>query len=92
MCPYSFSRVSVVDQQFIEILKRRFIEVMGPLAEIVIEAEIRDMGESPQAFPRCRTADLIRFLSHHIPYLESKLTFLDDMTCEIRQRHTEGYC
>lgn len=80
-----------MDNKFSEVLKFHFIRAMGPLAEIVIEDEIRNMGEVPEHFPRCRTADLVRFLSRQIPRSESRIAFLKVMAREIKNRSTEGY-
>jgi len=92
MGPPFFTHVSVADQQFFSILEHHFTKGMGPLAEIVIEDEIRDMGEVPQSFPCCRAADLIRFLSYHIPHRDNRIRFLTVMSREIQKRHMEGYC
>ncbi len=92
MCSPVISRESVVDQRFFKKLDDHFTLAMGPLAGIAIENEIREMGEAPRTFPPCRTADLIRYLSRHIPRLDSKMRFLTAMTQEIKKRHMEGYC
>ncbi len=74
----------MVDKAFFEYLKSQLYQVMGPVAEVMIEDEIREMGETPGNISIDRAPDLIIFLSRYIPREEKRILFLKAMAKKLR--------
>jgi hypothetical protein len=56
----------IVDESFFEQLTENFTEVMGPIGPVIIEDEIKMMGEARDAFPRAKAAELVERVSLEI--------------------------
>ncbi|MFN2144754.1 MAG: DUF4388 domain-containing protein [Anaerolineales bacterium] len=56
----------IVDESFFEQLTENFTEVMGPIGPVIIEDEIKMMGEARDAFPRSKAAELVERTSLEI--------------------------
>jgi hypothetical protein len=75
---------AVMDASFFAKLRQHLSQAMGPIAAILIEDEIGDMGVSPEQFPRHLAADLIAALARQIPREEKRIAFQQAMIREIK--------
>ncbi len=66
----------IVDRRYLQSLRGRLADVMGPMAEVLIRDEIAKMGEESDRFPRDRTTELIERLASKIFVESKKETFL----------------
>jgi len=66
-------------------LESTFSLALGPIAGVVIDDEIADMGENKDSFPLYRFAELVGFLAHHIPREDKKLEFQKIMMNKIKE-------
>ncbi len=64
---------------FLIVLKDYLSRIMGPVAEVMIDDEIKQMEEEKQSMLFERVPDLIIFLSDNIPDIQKKEIFLKDM-------------
>jgi hypothetical protein len=58
---------------------------MGPIADVVIEDEIREMGENYSKFPAHRAAELVDVLARQILREERKVAFQQAMVRKLRE-------
>ena len=68
-----------LDRTLIEHIAGRLAMVIGPLAPVVIEEEIRDMGYGAGSFPTSRAQELIDRLAATIRREEKREVFLAEM-------------
>ena len=66
-----------LDNSFFTKLTEEFARATGPIAKVVIDDEINNMGEHRSRFPADRVADLISCLERHIRFEDSKKAFLE---------------
>ena len=58
---------------------------MGPIADVVIEDEISEMGEKQLKFPAHRAAELVDLLARQVLREERKVTFQQVMVKKLRE-------
>jgi len=75
-------------KDFFKLLSSELSRAMGPIAEVVIEDEISDMGEDPSRFPAHRAAELVDLLARQIIREERKVTFQQAMVKKLREIET----
>ena len=73
-----------VDEAFFEQLTFLFTEVMGPLAPMIIEDEIRLLGEVKGAFPQDKAAELVERISLEISDGAKRAQFQKQMVSVLR--------
>jgi len=56
----------IAEESFFEQLTENFNEVMGPIGPVIIEDEIKLMGEAQDAFPQSKAAELVERISLEI--------------------------
>lgn len=56
----------IVQESFFDYLTENYNEVMGPIGPVIIEDEIKLMGESREAFPQSKAAELVERISLEI--------------------------
>ena len=78
----------MVGKDFFKLLSSELSRAMGPIAEVVIEDEISDMGEDPSSFPAHRAAELVDLLARQIIREERKVTFQQSMVKKLREIET----
>lgn len=69
--------------RFLIILKDYLSRIMGPVAEIMIDDEIKQMGETKQSMLFERIPELIIFLSDNISDIKKRETFLKEMVTTV---------
>jgi hypothetical protein len=71
--------VPMLNNDFISFLQSQLAEVMGPIANTVINDAMNRMAVSPTSVPVNRTAELIDLLSSKIPIDDKKKSFRKTM-------------
>ena len=74
----------IADEAFFEKLSESFTEVMGPIGPIIIEDEIRLLGEEKNAFPQEKTAELVERISLEIADNKKRAEFQKQMVSHLR--------
>jgi hypothetical protein len=69
----------IVDEAFFEQLGTIFTDVMGPLGPVIIEDEVKLMGEEQGAFPRDKAAELVERISLEISDSAKRAQFQKQM-------------
>jgi len=77
-----------VGRDFFTVLSNELSRAMGPIADVVIEDEINDMGEDPSKFPAHRAAELVDQLARQIIREERKVAFQQSMVKKLREIET----
>ena len=75
---------SEVDESFFVYLKEQLSLALGPIAEIIIEEEIADLGYDPLKFPSKRAAELVDLVSREIQREDKKTKFKQNMIMKKR--------
>ena len=78
--------VSVVDKDFLDFLNAQLALSVGPIAEIIIEDTVNDLGHSMSKFPSHRAAELVDLLSREIQREEKRGIFKKNMVNKIREK------
>lgn len=74
-----------VDAKFFSTVTLELARAMGPLASMIVEDEIAALGETPDAFPRDRLADLVERISESIKDSNKRINFQRLMLDAIRK-------
>ncbi len=77
--------ISALDQEFFDYLKRELSLAIGPLAEVLIEDAVNDMGYSIGTFPTQRAAELVEMLGKEIHREEKKTAFRQNLVLKIKE-------
>lgn len=77
---------SAVDADFMDTLKRELSLAIGPLAQILIEDAVHDLGQSVERFPRQQAPELVESLSREIQREEKKAAFKQNMVRKIKEK------
>lgn len=80
------SAVSFVDQEFLAYLRKELTLAIGPLAGVLIEDAIGDMGYREERFPSHRAAELVELLARDISREEKKNQFKMNMVKVLKQK------
>jgi len=78
--------VSVVDKDFLDFLNAQLALSIGPIAEVIIEDTVDDLGHSLSKFPSHRAAELVDLLSREIQRDEKRGIFKKNMVNKIREK------
>ena len=79
-------KILYLDNNFIEYLFGQFSLAVGPIAPVLIEDEIQDLGFAVTQFPTQRVAELLDRLSREIRRVEKKAAFKRNMINKIREK------
>jgi hypothetical protein len=74
----------IVDEAFFENLSSIYTEIMGPIGPIIIEDEIKLLGEDRNAFPQEKTAELVERISLEIADNKKRADFQKRMVSHLR--------
>jgi predicted transcriptional regulator len=78
--------ISGLDRDFLDYLKRELSLAIGPLAEVLIEDAISDMGYSMERFPAQRAAELVEMLGKEIHREDKKVAFKQNLVLKIKEK------
>jgi hypothetical protein len=82
--------VSMLDDDFFGYLQIQLSLAIGPIAEVLIEDAVIDLGHQPTQFPSHRAAELVDLLAREIQREEKMVIFKQNMVNRIRKRDIEG--
>jgi type II secretory pathway predicted ATPase ExeA len=77
--PLSEPKERTVASQFFDFMARAAAEGIGPMAKLIIDDQIVDLGESRDSFPQKKLGDLIERVSREIFNDTMRALFLDKM-------------
>ena len=75
-----------LDKDFFDYLVGQLSLAIGPIAQVLIEDEIHNLGHEISRFPGHRVADLVYNLAREIRRKEKKDVFLKMMATKIREK------
>ena len=67
--------VPMLNKEFFNFLVAQLSFALGPIAEFLIEEEIREFGDDPAKVSRRRAAELVNLLARQIPRKEKRVAF-----------------
>ena len=88
LCEAARDAIPTLDRDFFNYLSAELSRAMGPIADVVIEDEISDMGEDQSKFPAHRAAELVDMLARQIMREERKVAFQQAMVKKLREIKT----
>lgn len=77
--------VSMLDNNFFAFLQSHLSLAMGPIAELLIEDEVIELGDGSKMIPCNRAAELVDLLARQIPRKEKKIVFQEAMLKKIKE-------
>jgi hypothetical protein len=77
--------VPMLNKEFFNFLVAQLSFALGPIAEFLIEEEIREFGDDPAKVPRRRAAELVNLLARQIPRKEKRVAFQPAMVLKIKE-------
>jgi predicted transcriptional regulator len=80
-------KITMLDKDFFEYLVAQLSLAVGPIAQVLIEDEVEDLGYELSRFPGHRVAELIEKLAREIRREEKKDVFLKVMATKIREKN-----
>ncbi|WP_419664001.1 hypothetical protein [Desulfosarcina variabilis] len=75
-----------LDGAFFQELKAELSIAVGPIAEIIIEDSIRDLGHSMDAFPAYQAAELVELLAQEIQKENLRVDFQQKMLASLQKK------
>ncbi|MFO8111892.1 MAG: hypothetical protein R6T92_05225 [Desulfosalsimonadaceae bacterium] len=85
LCEAAAESMPVLGRDFFNALSVELSKAMGPIADVVIEDEVADMGETQDRFPAHRAAELVDVLARQILREERKVAFQQSMVKKLRE-------
>jgi predicted transcriptional regulator len=80
-------KIVVLDNDFFEYLMAQLSLAVGPIAQVLIEDEVENLGYELSQFPGHRAGELIEKLAQEIRREEKKNIFLKKMAMKIREKN-----
>jgi predicted transcriptional regulator len=80
-------KIIMLDKDFFEYLVAHLSLAVGPIAQVLIEDEIENLGYELSRFPCHRVAELVDKLAQEIRREEKKNVFLKMMATKIREKN-----
>lgn len=80
------SAISILDRDFFDYLKAQLSQVTGPIAELLIEDAVSDLGHDLSKFPSHSAAELVDLLAREIQREEDSSSFKRDMVNKIKEK------
>ena len=77
--------IAKLDASFFDFLKTQLSVAVGPVAEILIDDAIKDLGHQTESFPVIKVADLVLALAKDIQREDKKIEFQRKMMARIKQ-------
>ena len=80
------NKIKVLDKDFLSFLHSQLSQAVGPIAELLIEETISDLGHSISRFPANRAAELVELLANEIQREEKAIVFKQNIIHKIREK------
>jgi len=77
----------MLEKEFFVFLTDQLSLAMGPIAEFLIEDEIRELGDDTTQIPIRRAAELVNLLARQIPREEKRVGFQQAMVNKIKETY-----
>ena len=78
--------IPMLDEEFFEFLKTNLSLSIGPIAEFLLEDELRKFGKDPKKIPFHHGVDLVDLLARQIPREEKRVAFQKAMLKKIKEK------
>ena len=78
-------RVSVLSNSFFEYLSVELSLALGPIADVLIEEAVHDLGQTRSGFSRTHAPELVDLLAREIRREDKRLTFKRNMVEKLRE-------
>ena len=78
--------IPTLDEDFLAFLSDQLSQAVGPIAEILIEDTVEELGHDLAAVPTHQAAELIDLLGREIKREEQNLRFKQNMVSKIREK------
>ncbi len=78
--------IVTLDKDFFDYLVSHLSLALGPIAQVLIEEEVHNLGHEISRFPGHRVAELVDNLAQEIRRKEKKAVFLKMMAAKIREK------
>ena len=79
--------VLMLEKEFFVFLTDQLSFAIGPIAEFLIEDEIRELGDDSTQIPLRRAAELVNLLARQIPREEKRVGFQQAMVTKIKETY-----
>ena len=80
-------KIVMLDKDFFDYLMAHLSIAVGPIAQVLIEDEVENLGCELSRFPGHRVAELIDKLAQEIRREEKKNEFIEKMAAKIREKN-----
>ncbi len=80
-------KIVMLDKDFFDYLMAHLSIAVGPIAQVLIEDEVENLGCELSRFPGHRVAELIDKLAQEIRREEKKIEFIEKMAAKIREKN-----
>jgi len=78
--------IPVLEKDFLEYLISELALAIGPIAEILVEDAMGDLGHNAMRFPSHRAAELVDLLARQIEREETRKEFKHNLVKKLRER------
>ena len=78
--------IPMVDKGFLDYLKMELSLAIGPLAEVIIEDTVNELGYSMAKVPQHRAAELVEMLAREIHREDKRVIFKQNMVSEMKEK------
>jgi hypothetical protein len=78
--------IPVADKGFLDYLKMELSLAIGPLAEVIIEDTVNELGYSMAKVPQHRAAELVEMLAREIHREDKRVIFKQNMVSKIKEK------
>lgn len=75
-----------LDEDFLDHLTGQLFLSVGPMAEVLVEDELAELGTDPTRVPCSRAAELVEILAQQIPREEKRLAFQKAMLTKMKEK------
>jgi len=78
--------IPILDSDFLMYLTQELSQAVGPIAQILVEEAILDLGNDPNRIPAHRAAELVELLAREIQRREKATVFKQNMISKIKEK------
>jgi len=78
--------IPIIDDDFLTYLTQELSQAVGPIAQILIEDAVVDLGNDPNRIPAHRAAELVELLASEIQHQEKATVFKQSMIFKIKEK------
>ena len=78
--------IPIIDGDFLTYLTQELSQAVGPIAQILIEDAVVDLGNDPNRIPTHRAAELVEMLAREIQHQEKATVFKQSMIFKIKEK------